>query len=75
MVAVGANTLKVNAAANITDEEGGEISYDWAVGDTDTPGLYYAEWVVTFGNGVPQTYPAEDYLWIVVKDNLASGSP
>jgi hypothetical protein len=47
MRAVGSETLKVDAAATITDAPGGLVRYDWAALDVDTPGFYLVWWVVT----------------------------
>lgn len=50
-------TVKVNASATIVDAVAGRVSYAWASGDTNTPGLYTAEWLVTYGSGLPQRFP------------------
>jgi hypothetical protein len=62
-------TLKVNAAATIVDAENGRVSYAWAAGDTDTPGLYKAEWEVMSG-GLRRTFPPRGYLHIEVVEDL-----
>jgi len=49
--------LKVSSAATITDAAAGRISYAWAAGDTDTPGVYQVEVQVTFGSGEVETFP------------------
>lgn len=59
--------VKVDAVeATIVDAAAGKVSYSWAVGDTDTPGFYNAEWIVTFANGQRRTFPAADYLVVHV---------
>ena len=50
-------TLKVDAAAVVTDAAAGAVRYDWAAGDLDTAGRYRAWWQVTFGNGKIQDTP------------------
>lgn len=67
----GESSPKVNAAATIDSVLDGEVSYSWGVTDTDTAGLYRAEWEVTFAGGVKRTWPAEDYLYINVQADLA----
>jgi hypothetical protein len=54
-------TAKVNAAATVVDAAGGTVRYDWAEGDTDTPGSYQAEWQITWGDGLQQTAPTLTY--------------
>ena len=53
----GATSAKVDAAADITDEENGEVQYEWVwdaeeeTYDTDTEGDYLAEFEVTKASG------------------------
>jgi hypothetical protein len=49
--------VKVAAAAVVTNAAQGEVEYRWALGDTDTPGVYSAEWEITWPVGRPQTWP------------------
>lgn len=44
------------ATAAITDGPNGKLAYTWVTGDTDTPGVYLADWEVTFPGG-PETFP------------------
>ena len=39
------------AAATIFDGPNGILRYAWVAADTDTPGVYYADWTVTFPGG------------------------
>ena len=54
------------------DEETSELIYRWADGDTDTPGLYDAEFAVTFpaGGGV-ETFPNGEYARVEVLPKAA----
>lgn len=70
----GADSAKINAAATIASASGGLVQYDWQVGDTDTPGVYIAEWEVTFYGNIKRTFPPDGFLSIVVEDDL-SGLP
>jgi hypothetical protein len=62
--------LKVSAAAIVVDAETGLVEYQWAVGDTNTPGKYDVEWEVTWGDGKPQTFPGEGYNTVEVTADL-----
>jgi hypothetical protein len=44
------------AAAAIFDGPNGVLRYTWVAADTDTPGVYYADWTVTFPGG-PESFP------------------
>jgi hypothetical protein len=48
---------KVDAAMNIVDAVNGIIQYDWATGDTDTVGVYYLEFRVTYVDGSIESFP------------------
>lgn len=65
---------KVNAAAVIVDPTGGIVRYDWAVGDTSTPGSYEAEWEVTWSDGKTQTFPTKTYHTIDILADLDSAA-
>lgn len=67
----GASSAKVDAAANIDSATDGEVSYTWQSGDTDTAGLYLAEFEVTFAGSVVRTFPVDDYLYVNVLPDLA----
>jgi len=64
-------SAKVDAAATIVSGTAGTVSYSWGATDTDTAGLYLAEWEVTFAGGIKRTWPAEDYLFVLVVPDLA----
>lgn len=63
-----AGAFKVNAAGAFDDKPNGVVSYTWAGTDTDTPGLYYAEFVLTWPGPKPQTIPTVGYLIIQIGD-------
>jgi hypothetical protein len=49
------------------DQETSELIYRWAAGDTNTPGLYDAEFEVTFpGGGGVETFPNGEYAVVDV---------
>ena len=66
----GATTAAVSAAATIDSAADGEVSYSWGATDTETAGLYRAEFEVTFAGGTKRTFPANDYLYINILPDL-----
>ena len=64
--------VKVNATANIKDPPtNGVVEYEWAAGDTDTPGDYRAEIEITYAGGQKITAPSAGYISIKIHDELA----
>lgn len=41
----------VNAPAAITNAAGGEVTYQWAANDLAVPGVYEAQWEITYADG------------------------
>jgi hypothetical protein len=66
----GGAVLKVNSAAAIVSALAGTVAYTWQAGDTDTLGIFDAEWVLTYSNGV-QTVPTSGYLAVKVSAALS----
>lgn len=58
---------KVNAAAAVVvDAAKGWVRYDWGATDTDTVGVYLAEFVATLAGGIKRSEPSSTYLEIHV---------
>ena len=55
----------VEAEADVIDEAGAVVRYEWVAGNTDNPGLHAAHFVVTYPDGSEQTVPAR------ARDNIA----
>ena len=55
---------KVAAAGVVTSVL--TMEYSWVAADTDTPGIYEAEFEVTFSNGKIETYPNFEYIIVTV---------
>ncbi len=70
MKAFGADSLKIDAPATITDDDDGLVRYDWVAGDTDTAGTYYGEVEVTYGDATVETFPNNGYFTIIIKEDL-----
>lgn len=71
MRAEGSSTLKVDAAATVTDAVNGEVQYDWATGNTDTVGDYVGWWRVTTAGKAQDT---QEFAVYVVDHSLPAGA-
>jgi len=65
-----AGALKVNASATIVSASAGTVSYAWTAADTDTAGLYTAEWEITFTDTRKETVPNGSKLIVEVVPDL-----
>lgn len=76
MAPIGGGALKVNAEAvneqDTTNGETGHVSYTWQEGDSDTTGLFLAEWEVRYVGGEVQTFPNTGYLLVRVTPQIGS---
>jgi hypothetical protein len=76
----GATAIKVYMAADRTEvegtctvvgeAEGGEVTYEWAAGDTDVPETYRGQFRLTLANGKPQRVPNKGYFTVEIQPNL-----
>ena len=57
MTRFDAVATKIDAAATLVTAASGVWRYDWAVGDTDAPGVYEAELEVTYADATVETFP------------------
>lgn len=65
----GSAVVKVDAEAAIIDADNGRVEYAWAGTDTDTSGLFNAEWSISF-SGDAETVPNNGYVQILIVDTL-----
>ena len=49
----------------------GQVSYAWVDTDTDTSGLFYCEFEVTWPGSKIQTFPSRGYVSVQILDDLA----
>lgn len=66
--------LKVDAPMTIANQTTslGVVSYHWATGDTDTVGEFNAEFRVNWPSSKPQTFPASNYVTVIIQKGLAA---
>lgn len=64
-------TVKVDAAATVNDASAGDVQYDWSAGDTDTAGIYDAEFEVTYSDGTIETFPNYGFAKVNITEDLA----
>lgn len=55
-----------SAAAAIVSAVDGTVRYDWVTGQTDAPGEYLGEFVVTDGASKDKTFPSTGYIAFTV---------
>lgn len=66
------STPKVNAAAAIVTAASGIVQYEWGATDTDTQGVYLAEFEVTeTSSGKKQTFPNYGHIAVVIQSDIA----
>lgn len=70
MVDANGNTVIAAGACTITNAATGEVQYQWAEADTDTPGRFRAEFVVEFSGGAIATVPNSNYIIVEIVRNL-----
>ena len=56
----------VDAPALITDAAAGAVEYQWAVGDTDTVGVYQADFRITLSTGKLLVLPVHSFVTVTV---------
>ena len=68
---IGATSAKVDAAATVSDADGGVVYYSWAAADTDTVGSFEAEFEVTFTGGEIESFPNNRFIQVEITDDIA----
>ena len=70
--------VKINrASATITDNGTGAaggtptVQYDWQTADTDTSGVYIAEWEVTCAERTVESFPHDGYISVEIDEDIA----
>lgn len=65
-------TQAVSGTGAVSNASGGVIKYEWAAGDTDTPGEYWAEFELEWDTGEKQTIPEDDGLKVIITEDYGS---
>jgi len=55
----------------VTDAANGKIEHQWQPEETSNPGTYNAEIEVTYSSGSVETFPNNDYIKIIILDDIA----
>jgi hypothetical protein len=75
MRGLGDTSAALDAPAVVADAAGGKVRYDWAVGDTATAGVYFAEWQITFADGRRLTVPNGSAITVEATPGIADIAP
>lgn len=60
----------ISRAVHIQDVATGEVWVVWAPGETDTAGVYRAEFEVLYDDGKIETFPNDGYISIQIIEDL-----
>jgi hypothetical protein len=63
-------TTVITKTLTATDAVNGILSYTWVAPDTDVPGTYLVEAIVTFAGGAIQRFPQRSYLEVVIRPKV-----
>jgi hypothetical protein len=63
----------ISRAAHVENAVAGEVWVVWAPGETDTSGIYRAEFQVTYRDGRKGTFPNDGYISIRILDDIRRG--
>lgn len=70
------NPVSLSNQAQIDDGPEGVVSYPWATSDTEDPGTYFGEFVVTFNEGESdertETFPNAGFITISIGRDVAT---
>lgn len=67
--------LKVDAVATVTGlATEGNVLYQWLAADTNTAGLYVAEWRVTFADTGIESFPNDEVMYVLVTEGLSTAA-
>jgi len=67
----GSALLIDKTATILAPPTSGKVQYNWAAGETNVTGVCEAEFEVTFGDGKIATFPAQGFLYIAFREEVA----
>jgi len=63
-------TVVIDEAATIINGAAGIVEYAWTASDTQTAGIFEAEFEVTYEDGGIETFPNVGYEEIIITDDI-----
>lgn len=66
----GFDTVKVSGIGSVVDGAAGIIKYQWSAGDTDTAGVFEAEFEVTYADSTVETFPNSTYIDVKIIEEI-----
>jgi len=67
---VHGTTVSTKTLTTSGDPTQGILEYTWVAGDTDVPGTYQVEAIVTFAGGAIQRFPQRSYLEVIIRPKV-----
>jgi hypothetical protein len=67
---VHGSTITTKTLTTSGDPTQGILEYTWIAGDTDVPGTYLVEAIVTFASGAIQRFPQRSYLEVHIRPKV-----
>ena len=61
----------INRSSSVESDISGICQYTWVTGDTQVPGVYMGEFVVSFSNGKQMTFPPGNPIIFEVVDDIS----
>jgi hypothetical protein len=65
-------TTVLSKTMTVTDQVNGIVETDWGAGDTDTPGTYAVEFLVTWSGGTTQRFPQASNKELVIRPRVGT---
>ena len=72
---ISGSTPRIQGAMQVATDQvanRGQVTYQWSAGDTDLPGSFAGEFVVTWPTGREQTFPTTGFVTVQINDDLES---
>lgn len=64
-------TAPTTGSATIVSATSGIVEYSWVTGDTATPGVYLAKWLITYPNNSTLTVPNDRNLIFEIFNSIS----